>query len=802
MLQAAPPGPVFASSHDAASNPGHYRVAGEVSWGKYIHYNKWRCTAPRVRVGNIWEPGGCGKVNEGGLELLDGITDSVEYTDCEVDTSTGGCGHQASNGWMWDRTTPGVNNGHHTANTGKPGSRQCTVGAKTFSIADDATTCGDWVPCTDGVLTGGDPPTGCTPCAEGYGPNGTWTACEPRCTVAQHKHAAEVAGGHTDCQAAHRPPPDHCVPGVDRDDLGEWTPGHDGADTDGHTVFVAGCDEPDDVDDPPPTPEPLTPEPLTPEPPVPCSGGEHRHAQAAGGHTGCRAAHSPPQCTWSSTATWSPGHGGDPADGHATTTGMRRCVSTRSFCASSGQGVLDETVGRQSDTSYSYDSRGLLGAGPERDRIPYGGNLDHDQFVPSLTFAGVASPGRIQVRPGEWSAVSYTVRFPANRSLAAESYDWDNRRWRNCGRVAWTLTLTGTVDDRLESSGGRVRFPPGDCPGAAGVPLTVNAAWRVSFDSRGGDAYDVTETNTRSSRWLVYCRSTANVAGLCDSLTDAQLAALAFGDRALSGAAVAAGGQAWNGAAIPDLLAGRAGGVTIQESWTNKWAPAGRPPGPWTQAGGDSSGVLAAISVGRGWQAPAYAVNPRDGARRKCGEIGFRLKSLTLTAGLTGDAARRRPLAAGSPSNHTWRDGGRVYRYERYAMNADDAAARFPITCTAVYPTLTGGRWDTWGAQPQHDNLNAMTAAQTGAFNSSLAACTGYAFLIPAPQRGDCHTGGIDITLTAAYEAGTIIAGQPDRPRGGEWVRGTRFERIPAWTGERAVTVAEYTYRGCPVLGF
>lgn len=49
MLQPAPPGPVYATSHDAASNPGSYWVPGTVTTTKlWFHVNIWTQTGDGV----------------------------------------------------------------------------------------------------------------------------------------------------------------------------------------------------------------------------------------------------------------------------------------------------------------------------------------------------------------------------------------------------------------------------------------------------------------------------------------------------------------------------------------------------------------------------------------------------------------------------------------------------------------------------------------------------------------------------------------------------------------------------------
>lgn len=141
---------------------------------------------------------------------------------------------------------------------------------------------------------------------------------------------------------------------------------------------------------------------------------------------------------WNSAGSWSPGHGGAAADGHATTTGVRVCVSIRSFCADvDSSGVMADTVDRQTSDYFDGRGRGLLPVGYHRDRIPHSSNLRRTQFLPRLTLGGQASPtGRSRIPAGEWVTATAATTTPAGlRSIAAESYDFDNNRWRNCGRV-------------------------------------------------------------------------------------------------------------------------------------------------------------------------------------------------------------------------------------------------------------------------------------------------------------------------------------------------------------------------------
>lgn len=174
-LQAAPPPPAFAASHDDAHR-GHYRVGGTARWTKWTHYNGWACdgdlttTTGTYKLGDVVHTytatyrAGCtaARLEEGGDTLpatsypydADAPENSTVVT-CLVGSAstTSGCDHSAdaSSGWRWT--------GHPRDNTHVPGSRQCTiVDNAPFPIGDDDA-CELWVACTDGVLTGGNPPT-------------------------------------------------------------------------------------------------------------------------------------------------------------------------------------------------------------------------------------------------------------------------------------------------------------------------------------------------------------------------------------------------------------------------------------------------------------------------------------------------------------------------------------------------------------------------------------------------------------------------------------------------------------------
>ena len=252
-----------------------------------------------------------------------------------------------------------------------------------------------------------------------------------QCPTGQHKH------GTDQCHADHTPPP--CIDNLPADQTGSWTP----TPNHGHaSVTLPGCD------------------PVTV---TNCGSGQHYHAPAVpGGHQGCRTAHTAPSCTWNTAGTWTPGHGGPAADGHTTTTGMRVCVSVRHFCIDSGSNILAETVDRQTGVG-APDDRGLLPAGYHRDRIPHSTNLQHTQFLPRLTLGGQLSPtGRSRIPAGEWvTATAATTAPAAARTIAAESYDYDNNRWRNCGRLTFQRTgltwrATGHQTLTLDTTGKRI----------------------------------------------------------------------------------------------------------------------------------------------------------------------------------------------------------------------------------------------------------------------------------------------------------------------------------------------------------
>ena len=816
VLQAAPAPPAFATSHDAASNPGHYRVAGEVSWEKYIHYNKWKCHAPYIALGDSIFRGKCKGFTHpsSGLSLPEGITDDIEYTTCEVETSIAGCGHNnALNGWRWDRTTPGVNDGHHTANTGKPGSRRCTVNGATFSIADDATTCGVWVECTDGILTGSDPPTGCDPCPEGHAPNTAGTACEPRCAEPLHKHAETGGTYHGNCQEAHAPP--SCVQGLSRDFTGgRWGPGHEGSTADGHVVTpgLHGCGPPCTASEtlnaegqcvavvtPPPVPVRLEP----------CDAGEHRHAAAAGGHTGCRAAHAAPSCTWSASLTWSPGHGGPAADGHSTTAGMTRCRSARVWCADDGSNAFAQTVSRQRGVD-APEGRGVLADGFHRDRIPYGDNLYHDQFKPSLTWDGQSSPGRIAARPGRWAAAAASTAAPTTGRVAAEAYDWDEERWRGCGRVSWTRTgLAVTASRGLETAGGRARFPAGACPAAAGR-VTVTATWRVHFDATAGPDHDVTETDTTTTRWDVRCSSTAaGASSVCDAVEAGSLASRAFDanrDR-LTPVVFIAAASSNDYEVVADYLPP----VELRRYWADQWAAVGARPG--RVEGETGSAVLAKAPVWSsgnaammGWSliVDATAVNRNDRTVHVCGRAAFRLKSLTWSAGPPpGSLGSRRGYETTDETRREYVGSGVWHTWGQRRYDPSGAAVALPFACSAVWPAPAGGAWDPWTGN-NHDQA-AWTSAQVNALRTALQPCDGAAFWAPAPAQrfGSGVCGGvIGLTVTAEWEAGVLKDGQPLRPPVDGWAPGERFDRVTGFTPAASVTAAEFAYPFCPVLGF
>lgn len=49
------------------------------------------------------------------------------------------------------------------------------------------------------------------------------------------------------------------------------------------------------------------------------------------------------------------------------------------------------------------------------------------------------------------------------------------------------------------------------------------------------------------------------------------------------------------------------------------------------------------------------------------------------------------------------------------------------------------------------------------------------------------------------YEAGTLKDDQPDwRP---DWARGTRWDRLDGWTGQRSITAVVFSYPRCAAAG-
>lgn len=644
--------------------------------------------------------------------------------------------------------------------------------------------------------------TACGPCPTGQQAKSDQSACEAaECADGQHRHADTDDNKHDDCEAAHSPL--RCLTTVDEGSTGTWSADHTGEAADGHSARVSGCPD-EDGDDGHTGPDS---EPQTVQDPV-CFGTQHGHA---GGHA-CQAAHTAPPCSWSGT-TFTTDHTGAADDGHRTFTGLSQCVSARTYCADTGSSnLLGEAVTAQnSSTSQGY----LSGYGSDRRRVPYGRNLRiaGDYYTPSLTFDNVRSPAAISIPAGEWSAMSYRTDAPASGSVTAWSYDRDlgaNGAWRSCGTIRWARSFSASAGSPLvneaTSSGNRVRFPVGDCP-VPTVPLTITATWAITVDNAAGAAYDRTFTPNTTSRWLVACRSTKNVATVCGVLTDDQKADLAFDGTIIAGG-VELVGYELAGADRADLYAGTSAA-------RRKWVPAARPPvmnwrseytqpGPWQAPGRPDAAAIARIAAGKVTAGAAYdnavwATNRADGARRYCGRVGYRLVSLTWTAGASGAARRTTATSRYDPGPPG------VWRYD--ADTADTATRRLPVACAAVWPL---GQWDTW--QPQQarignrDNPNNTGARATAV--RSLAGCTGAAFLTPEPRTSGgrvCSPGPIAITLTAVYAAGKVKDGQPqDRnfsPAHAVWVRGARYERLPSWSGTATVTAAVYTYPDCPVPG-
>lgn len=748
VVQAAPPTPVFANHGSAPA--GRYWVPGTGgSYIEYTHYNEWRCAGTTVN-----RPG-VGRVNVGctahtlsnGGGTLPGA--DAETTDgprtCTVNSPalTDGCGHTAGGGW--------VHNGHPKENEGVEGSYTCTAGGSTITGATDAAHCGDWVDCY-GELTGpSDRPTGCTPCVSPQVPNTARTDCvDPppeECADGQHRHGSEACG------------PDHqpgCAPGVARPGTGAWPgPGHTGEAGDGHAAVEGrpGCD--------PPTT-------------TVCVSGQHRHAGPGGGHAGCRSAHSAPSCSWSGT-TWSPGHGGAASDGHATTTGLRRCTTARGWCADFGADAFTETIELHSG-QYSPDGRW-----PARPvAIPYGRNLGRS-FTPYLSYIDPVNadnsrvrPVRIDLAPGRWATLTWNIEAPnRTRSLAVEAYDYDTSRWRNCGSMTWTRTLSHALSgaavetaapDRayLRNRGIKVRFRAGDCPSDTAT-LTITARWAVKFNARAGDSHDRTYNSDTTSRWRVRCNSVSpGVDGICDTLSGERKADIAFN-------------ALYHDPVVQLAGAGRRANTSAGAAVTNPVQWVRVPPSP-TAPGGPSSAVLARlIYVPRDTSAQARATNPYSGTTHSCGPVGFRITSLAWTAGAAGDNGARAPAVATATG---WAAG---------------APAKLPVRCAAAWPPGRPARYAD------------LTPGEKETLRLSLANCTaetsggsfGAFFLTPETSltnRGKaCSRGPINITLTLTYEAGMLVG------FGFNW--SSRYRPIRGWTGTRTVTVAAYTWPECGVTG-
>lgn len=386
-LQTIPPPPELSADHEDDSPGAGYEwvVASAdqvVTTNAYWHWNTWKCENPthsqQTLIGIVWycegdEPG----------RGVSGKT--VHPTPCQARGTTwqsaesSGCPRTHTLGGDWTFKS------HRTDPTPIPGqsTHHCQI---TNSEVSDPSHCGTWVlPDCDpdqhrhgtGVCEADHDPEPDCPADNTAPVTLSWTEHDsagndttrqktcpvPECDPGEHKH------GTGECEADHTPPP--CIDNLPADQTGSWTPDHDGH----ASVTLNGCD-----------------------PVTSCGSGQHNHAPAVpGGHRGCRTAHTAPSCTWNTAGTWSPGHGGQATDGHATTTGMRVCVSVRHFCIDSGGNILLETVDRQTGVG-APDYRGLLPAGYHRDRIPHSTNLNHTQLLPRLTLGGQTSPASVSYR--------------------------------------------------------------------------------------------------------------------------------------------------------------------------------------------------------------------------------------------------------------------------------------------------------------------------------------------------------------------------------------------------------------------
>lgn len=420
LLAAAPPGPVFADHVDTNSRPGHTWQVGTSShttWKNGYHTNNWVC---RPGQGARWCQNSLIAPDDG-QGLFDTTANgraSAGHTgksSCPLNRppvdNDAGCGHGNRGGWEFT--------GHSSMpNPGTPDIYLCNFPDDTDhpnhgSYVDDLhTECSGWVAlpeCPTGHRHGSgecvpdhEPEPAC-PTDNTAPVTLSWTEHDsagndttkqktcpvPDCPAGQHRH------GSGDCEPNHQDRV--CDEPVTVAVTLTWT-GHD---ADGNDVTkTLDCEPPvceagqilqngvcvdcpagqsPNADGSACEPDPVPPAPV-------CGSGEHNHLAAVpGGHQGCRTAHAAPSCTWNSAGTWSPGHGGSAEGGHTTTTGMRVCVSARQFCIDNGaDNALQETVGRQNPL-YWTDGRGRLPDGYHRDRIPYGRNLTHPQFLPRLT---------------------------------------------------------------------------------------------------------------------------------------------------------------------------------------------------------------------------------------------------------------------------------------------------------------------------------------------------------------------------------------------------------------------------------
>ena len=234
------------------SNPkGHYWTDGAVTTTRlWFHVNIW--TQPCTGRGCPQPP-----------VVTDRSHCTLRGTDPD-NVDSDGCGHSRDD-WSW---------GGHGGCVTVDGNRHChndDMGQiEHFCVGGSASTvtaaahCGTWTACENGTLTGSDPPTGCTPCAEGLVPNADWSACgPPDCESGKHRH------GDGACEDNHPPEvgPD-CETGLTAEVTVTWTYHNAAGDNTGGSK-ICGPDDDDDGDDGPVA--------------VVCVSGQHSHAPAVPG---------------------------------------------------------------------------------------------------------------------------------------------------------------------------------------------------------------------------------------------------------------------------------------------------------------------------------------------------------------------------------------------------------------------------------------------------------------------------------------------------------------------------------------